>query len=686
MRDIKSASRGSYEYAEIPVGVREENVRDTRAAYSSPLLAGKRTLRVSRLRTVLAVVGGILMLLVIFVISLTVFERNFMVSLGKSFAQFQETLTDSGFAYPRPDDARFDSLKTRIEALKKEQGNSLVARGLPLLQSFVPLAQESVEALSHVESFTGGMFELARTSDAFQKGITGYLFERKGEELIAHLREFKDLVSRVENDHETLASIFGTLRNASALDLPAMFPLSVDAKRLVSFLNAAITLLASDEERHLVVILGNTAELRPGGGFIGSYVDVVVKRGNVERITVHDINDADRVIHTFTVPPRPLQLIVRNWRAADANWFFDFPESARTFLSMLESSALYTKPKVSFDGVLALTPRVVEDMLQVIGAVKIPEYDLTLDHKNVLREVQRVVQEGQAKKSGASKDILSAATTAVLQRMSLLTDEEKKKINQQIFEWVRTKDIVVYAKPDGIQSFLEFQSVAGAAFKPENGFRGDYLGIARASIGAEKSDLMMQEKLVFESSVGADGVVKNAISIERTHGAEKKDPWWYRAPNQTYVQVIAPPGAELTWSEGGMAKRIEPRAEYTNGIYVRNPQLAAIENTRKTNEEFPYVEQFDADGTRIFATWMRVGVGETKKTVIEYTHRLHAPLAEGDTYRFVFDKQPGAKSSYQFLISAPPGFIWQEANGPLMKYISDDPDGRVVLDLTPVKD
>src|SRR3990167_8904101 len=80
------------------------------------------------------------------------------------------------------------------------------------------------------------------------------------------------------------------------------------------FFGWVFTWLGSEEPRRIAVLLQNPSELRPGGGFIGSYTELVIRKGSLESMEVRDINDPDRELTVKIIPPRPLQGLASRWR------------------------------------------------------------------------------------------------------------------------------------------------------------------------------------------------------------------------------------------------------------------------------------------------------------------------------------------------------------------------------------
>ncbi|MGB9609042.1 MAG: hypothetical protein ACPL3E_01560, partial [Minisyncoccia bacterium] len=109
---------------------------------------------------------------------------------------------------------------------------------------------------------------------------------------------------------------------------PQFFDLKTEINRFANFLNNFIDFMNKTEKHHFLVFFANTSEMRPGGGFWGSYAEIKVTDWKFEKIKVLDINDPDKEFNEKIIPPEPLQNILLGWKAADANWFFDFNKSA----------------------------------------------------------------------------------------------------------------------------------------------------------------------------------------------------------------------------------------------------------------------------------------------------------------------------------------------------------------------
>jgi len=119
-------------------------------------------------------------------------------------------------------------------------------------------------------------------------------------------------------------------------DRVAMLAGLVDDGRLavrefVGISEVLASMLGRDGLRRYLVIFQNPSELRPTGGFMGSYAELDVLHGEIQRLEVPGggTYDIQGQLTTQFIPPEPLQLIADRWEFQDSNWSPDFPKAAR---------------------------------------------------------------------------------------------------------------------------------------------------------------------------------------------------------------------------------------------------------------------------------------------------------------------------------------------------------------------
>ena len=486
---------------------------------------------------------------------------------------------------------------------------------------------------------------------------------------------------------ESLGSLSDFLRDLAASgagssilsDLSQYAVYAPDVERAQVAVERLLTLLQSPGEHHVLVLFGNSAELRPGGGFLGSFADLTFGSSTIGDVVVRDINEVDRGLAANIVPPKPMQSIATRWRAADANWFFDYPESARKTLELMGRSSLYASS--TLDGAILISPKVIQDLLLATGPIVLDDGKTTVAADTVIPMIQREVQAGQASGALNPKEILSRLLPPLESKLQNLDAAALEKLLSSAREWVRNKDVAVFMKDPELMKVASYYHADGESYAIPQTFSGDYFAAVNANLGGGKSDAFIADTIDFESDLRADGVIENRITVVRESGATGSEEWWYRVTNQDYLQVFTPLGATLTAASGGRARTIAPRVDYSKGFEI-DPDLAAMESTLKPAPGFPAVYQFRESDKNVFATWLMTSAGGSATARFGYRRVLKAPFRDDDGYTFVFERQSGARQSFHLILNAPPGFVWQENGLSKYEYFNESMAGWLVLNLT----
>ncbi len=500
-----------------------------------------------------------------------------------------------------------------------------------------------------------------------------------GNELIAMLRAAREDLGGLNEALEELEQIPGPLKTFMPMSPGEYLDHRVAVNRAVNTLDAAIAWL-DGKERHIAVFFLNPAELRPGGGFIGSYADVTLVNGSLRSLTVHDVNEPDRGLQRNIVPPRELQGLVKRWRAADANWSFDFPASAEKVLSFMDASELYPGDEPYFDAAVGVSAPVVRDILTKLGPLKLsPKQVITAD--NFLTEIQREVQLAQERGDDAPKLVLGELAPMIL---SIMRSEEFAwdEGPDVVAGWVIRKDLMAYVREPALQNFAETVGMAGQVFRASANDDVDYLAVAIANIGGGKSDLYTKQEVTLQSQLSADGVLSNHVIVKRMHQGTKAAEWWYRTPNQAFVKVFAPNGAKLEGGSGIIERSVTPLVNYAKGGYETDADLARLEATAKEVVAVPGVTQYEESGKTVFGAWMRTPLGETTELTMDYAVRKLTLPKDGGTHTFVLERQTGAFGKYRVELHAPVGYRWRENGLPVYEYETADLPARLVITLT----
>ncbi|PJC53407.1 MAG: hypothetical protein CO029_02915 [Candidatus Magasanikbacteria bacterium CG_4_9_14_0_2_um_filter_41_10] len=417
--------------------------------------------------------------------------------------------------------------------------------------------------------------------------------------------------------------------------------------------------------RRLLVLFQNNNEIRPTGGFIGSFAMVDTQKGEIKNITIPGGGsyDIQGQLDVYLVPPIPLQLVNGRWEFQDVNWFFDFPTTARKAEQFVESAEGTT-----FDGTIAVNASVIERLLRVIGPVKASEYNMLLDADTVLPTLQSYVEDGHAEDE-APKEILTAVLDQMLNAMQDIKPQQLLALLGELHEALSQKEIQVSLKEPASQARLTSFGWTGSVVKTSP--RQDYLAVVATNVQGEKSDARIVQDIEQIAEVQEDGSVVEKVLVRRTHTGDPIEVH-YGASNITYTRIYVPEGSVLL-DAGGFTYPPEEAFHVPEEWYTKDPDLARIEHevgihrntgTRITNEF----------GKTSFGNWMIVPAGESQEVWVTYRlpfsvvdtkqsqqHPLSSFLSHGpdavSRYSLFIQKQSGVESSFRFDIRYPASWI-----------------------------
>jgi len=290
-----------------------------------------------------------------------------------------------------------------------------------------------------------------------------------------------------------------------------------------------------DTEKTFLILFQNNMEIRPGGGFIGSFGIVKVKNGEVLEFQTHDTGNFDARIPDGIEPPYPIKetLRVASWKLRDSNYSPDFSEDAKK----AEEFYYLGKGGEKFDGIIGITTNVLLSFLKATGPVEIPGYPGTYGDENAVMALEYQVEKAyidQKIEKGERKTIINDLGKIIIQKSMELSAGKKIELSQIILDDIKKKDIQFYFKDAEIQSQFE---KAGWAGKVNQEWKGDYLMAVDANLGAWKSDYSINRSIDYSIDLSGE-TPKAVLKITYDHTAEKKD--FMTKDYLTYLRVYVP--------------------------------------------------------------------------------------------------------------------------------------------------
>ena len=208
------------------------------------------------------------------------------------------------------------------------------------------------------------------------------------------------LASARQHLDQVPANAIGQIRDARDLMAAPLVQYGPVLDQYVSLQSTLPGILGWGEEKRYLVLAEDPAELRPTGGFAGTYGILGFKDGRIVERAFHDVYQLDlKPGLPYVLPPDGLKnhlLGQFSWQLADANWSPDFPTSAQ------DAIRLYTLESgdSNVDGVIGITTYALDHVLNVIGPVAVPEFSATVKPGETTLEDSRPHAQGHHAERG----------------------------------------------------------------------------------------------------------------------------------------------------------------------------------------------------------------------------------------------------------------------------------------------
>lgn len=368
-----------------------------------------------------------------------------------------------------------------------------------------------------------------------------------------------------------------------------------------------IFLGASKDKRYLFVFQNN-AELRATGGFIGSFALVDFKEGKVKNIEVPGGGTYDTEAGLFEkiISPKPLHIVNPLWHLWDSNWWPDWAKSAKKIMWFYEKS---DGPTV--DGVISLTPTVVENALRVIGPIDMTaEYGVIIDSENFWK----VAQEFSERKP----DVTKMPKKFIGDLMNKIINKLPTKLNQDMLikllstaeQSLAEKQILFYfTDPELEKKIIEYGWDGGI-----KDTTSDYLAVINTNIAGGKSDRKIEQTISHKAMIMNDGSIIDEVIVKRVHTGLKNEDF-SGVRNVDYMRFYVPEGSELIEAKGFSAPD-NSLFETPDRIWKNDPDLDA-ENLAKI-DVVTGTKIYQESGKTIFANWSQVDPASSTEVYIKY--------------------------------------------------------------------
>lgn len=398
-------------------------------------------------------------------------------------------------------------------------------------------------------------------------------------------------------------------KGISGLDLEELRSKILPAQRITK---EAPTLLGVGSKKKYLVLFQNNMELRPTGGFIGSFALATFDGGRLIDISVQDVYSADGQLKGHVEPPEPIRQYLgeANWFLRDSNWDPDFPVSAQRAEWFLDKEL-----GEAVDGVISIDLEFAKSLVGVSGPIYLEDFDKEITKDNLYEVTQYEVEKDFFPGSRKKANFLTSLTRELLNQLLNVKEGKHLETGLAMVDSLEKKHIQVFLHNINAQRAIADLGWSGAVYQPVcvgNCF-ADYLGIVEANLGVNKANYFVKRSASLGVEIGERRVTHTlTVNIENTANSALGDKGVY----ENYIRVLSPQDA--IFSE----------------IAIKGPN----------SEELLPPEIEEVRGRKEAGALVKIAPGQKRSIVFTWEAPASLSFDASGQYRLVWRKQAGTVS------------------------------------------
>ncbi|MDP2649913.1 MAG: DUF4012 domain-containing protein [bacterium] len=400
-------------------------------------------------------------------------------------------------------------------------------------------------------------------------------------------------------------------------------------------------LLGFEGEKKYLVLFQNNMELRPGGGFIGSYGIVSLENAKLKDFKMYDIYDADGQLKGHIEPPFAIRRYfpLVHWYFRDSNFDVDFTKNAANAVFFLNQEM-----GISVDGVIGVDITFVKNLLLAIGSVTVSDYNEVVNADNLYIVTQSHAEKNFFKGSTQKKDFLKSLYISMIDKLSS-KNISYLQVAEAVVNSISQKHLLLVSGNTNLQKIFTVNSLSSSLWdnrEKGQGMINDFFGISEANIGSDKANYFIKRKIEQEVLIDLSGVITEKVNIYYKNDGDK----WPGGDYKNYLRFILPLGSKIK------SVVIDGDEQQTTKA-ITDFKVYEAKNFQPPKEL--EVEESVEEGKSIFGFLVMIPQKSSKKISVIYTvptnNFMDMPYFN---YSLKVFKQPGTEDDpYSFFLKYP---------------------------------
>ncbi len=295
--------------------------------------------------------------------------------------------------------------------------------------------------------------------------------------------------------------------------------------------------------KQYMVLFQNESELRPTGGFIGSYGILKFENGRLLGLDVKDVYEADGQLKGHVEPPWEIKTVLNEakWFMRDANWQPDFTKTSADIQWFLEKE---TGQKV--DGVIGVDLAVAKSFLKVVGEIYVPDFKETINEANLYEQAEFYAETKFFPGSVQKASFLGAVGKQLFEGIKSLNIEKKAALMQSMVGLLEQNEIQIALNHKETAQIITNLGWDGKIYNGKCGVGDcitDYLFVVEANLGVNKANYFLNRNIEQTVNIGPNQI-ERILKINYENTAKNNN--WPGGDYKNYLRVYLPKDVSLS--------------------------------------------------------------------------------------------------------------------------------------------
>lgn len=329
-----------------------------------------------------------------------------------------------------------------------------------------------------------------------------------------------------------------------------VYPLIGSLKKITLELDKILG--ATDKKKYLI-LFANNRELRPGGGFIGSFAILELEDFQKKSFSIYDVYDADGQLKIHVEPPLPIKTYLNqpHWFLRDSAFSPDFEENFKVAQFFLDKEIKLG----SLDGGILVTTSAVENILKAFGDLYLPDYKEKINSNNFYLKTQLYTEKKFFPGSIQKKTFLNSIIQQIFVNFNRAAPVQlMKEIKKSLDE----KHIVLYFNDKSLMKSVDSLLWSGKIVFSDCVIKNyhcvnNYFFPYDANLGVNKVDYFIDKSVFLEININQDGKITNNLTLQYVNnspsylfpGGDYKNYFQIYLPKQINIKFISKNGAMI---------------------------------------------------------------------------------------------------------------------------------------------